>query len=471
MLDKVDAAFVIVYFGVMVICGFIGMRSAKSKEDYLVAGRRLPTWMFLACLSAVVLGGGSTIGSTKLGYLHGVSGVWLVVMIGLGIIFLGFFLSTSLAKLQILSINEMLEKHYGKHTRLFSAILTFIYCAMVATVQVIGLGSILNVMMGWGTTESMIISGGITIFYTFIGGMWSVTITDTIQFFIMTIGIVILAPIFGLLKVGGVTTLYHSLPNTFFNFGSIGIKEIISFLLLFVPGMMIGQDVWQRVFTAKDECVAKKGTVFSGIFCIIYAFATVLLGMCVAIVYPQLSDPQLAFATGVINFLPVGLTGIVLAGVISALMSTASGTLLASATILYNDIYQRFINPKFDDSKAIWFNRLSVLAIGLVVMFFAIKIQDVIVALDIAYAFLSSCIFVPVFAAFFYKKANAKAALGSIVVSSIVVVSAFIKFGIASTSPVLYGMSASLLVFVILSLRTGNEVEHSDDLEYKKQNT
>ncbi|HHW39773.1 MAG TPA: sodium:solute symporter [Syntrophomonadaceae bacterium] len=452
MLSKIDAILVVLYFGVMIICGFIGMRSAKTKEDFLVAGRRLPTWMFLACLSAVVLGGASTIGSTKLGYQFGISGVWLVFMIGFGIILLGILISTNLSKLHVYSINEVLEMHYGPSTRIFSAILTFIYCAMVSTVQVIGLSSILHVMMGWSNKISMIVSGGITIFYTFFGGMWSVTLTDTIQFFLMTIGVVILAPFFGLTKVGGFNELYHSLPANFFNLGNLGFKQIFSYFLLFVPGMMIGQDVWQRVFTAKDENVAKKGTIFSGIYCIIYGIATVLLGMCVLVVFPKLKDPQLSFATGVIKFMPVGAIGITLAGVISALMSTASGTLLASSTILFNDIYIRFINPKIDDKKTLRLNRVLILIIGLIVLMCAIWLQDVLVALDIAYAFLSACIFVPVFAAFFYRKAGYKAAMSSIITSAIAVLFFFFKEGITSTTPIIYGMATSLITFIVVSI-------------------
>ncbi|MCG0056805.1 sodium:solute symporter, partial [Escherichia coli] len=77
------------YFGVLVVAGIIGSLKAKSSEDFILAGRNLGMFMYLGCLSAVILGGASTIGTAQLGYEHGLSGIWFVTMIGLGIITLG----------------------------------------------------------------------------------------------------------------------------------------------------------------------------------------------------------------------------------------------------------------------------------------------------------------------------------------------------------------------------------------------
>ncbi|MDR4156909.1 sodium:solute symporter family transporter, partial [Bacillus cereus] len=91
--------------------------------------------------------------------------------------------------LKITTISELLGKRYTSETRLLSAIVAAIYTLMVAVTQVIGMGTIINVLLGWNITTSMLFGGGIVLFYTILGGMWSVTVTDIIQFVVMTIGI------------------------------------------------------------------------------------------------------------------------------------------------------------------------------------------------------------------------------------------------------------------------------------------
>ena len=88
-----DYLVIALYFAVMIGAGYWGLRRARSAEDYLVAGRRLGPFMYIGTLSAVVLGGASTIGGVALGYEYGISGMWLVFWIGMGVIALGILMS------------------------------------------------------------------------------------------------------------------------------------------------------------------------------------------------------------------------------------------------------------------------------------------------------------------------------------------------------------------------------------------
>ena len=197
------------------------------------------------------MGGAATIGSTKLGYKFGISAVWMNGSMGIGLILLGVLVSSKLSKLKALSINEVIESNYGQSARIFSSVLTFVYTMLLSVVQVISIGTILKGILGWDAQLSMLVGGGIVIFYTFIGGMWSVTLTDIIQFVIKTLGVLILAPIFALSKVGGWNNFVAQLPPSHFNLTTMGWDMIIMYVLMFVPGLVIGQDIWQRIFTAK----------------------------------------------------------------------------------------------------------------------------------------------------------------------------------------------------------------------------
>jgi solute:Na+ symporter, SSS family len=109
-----DFVVLVLYFAVMIGAGYWGLRRARSADDYLVAGRRLGPFMYIGCLAAVVLGGASTIGGVALGYDYGISGMWLVFWIGMGVIALGILMSSRLSRLGVYTVSEMLENRYGR---------------------------------------------------------------------------------------------------------------------------------------------------------------------------------------------------------------------------------------------------------------------------------------------------------------------------------------------------------------------
>lgn len=459
MLTMVDYLFIIVYLLGIAIVGLLSLKFARSKEDFLVAGRRLSLPIFFSCMAALALGGGSTVGSVRLGYEFGVGGIWLNLSIGIGLIVTGLLVSSKLAKLKALSINEIVEENYGYVAKLFSTLLTLIYTITLSVVQVIAIGEIISGTLQTNFTLSMVAGGGIVIIYTFIGGMWSVTLTDVIQFAIKTVGFIILAPVFSISAVGGWDVFVNNLPPSHFSITSIGIEDIVLYLVLYVPGIIIGQDIWQRIFTAKNNYVARAGTLCAGIYSIVYAFATVIIGMCVCIMQPSLSDPQNAFVQGVIDFLPSGIKGIVLAAAMAATMSVASGTILASSTILYNDIYHSYLDKEPTEKKAIWATRLFAAIIGIVVMICALWIRDVLVGIKICYGYLSGCVFIPLLASFILTRFSPKAGLWSLGGSFVVVTFLFIHLGTSSVFPILYGMLSGLIIYVAINIASKHKTK------------
>ena len=121
-----------------------------------------------------------------------------------------------------LSVNEVVESSYGPIARVFSSALTLIYTLTLSVVQVISIGTIINGVTGIDATLSMLVGGGIVILYTFVGGMWSVTMTDIVQFVVKTVGILILAPIFCISAAGGWDALVSKVPEAYLSVGSMG---------------------------------------------------------------------------------------------------------------------------------------------------------------------------------------------------------------------------------------------------------
>ena len=447
-LSFIDYVMIALYFALIVGVGIAGSRLAKTQEDYLVAGRRLSFPLFFGCMGAMALGGGSTIGSARLGYEFGLGGIWLNVSIGLGLICAGFLITSKLSHLRAISVNEVVERSYGHAAHVFSTALTLIYTLTLSVVQVISIGSIINGALGLDATLSMVIGGGIVIVYTFLGGMWSVTMTDVVQFVYQTLGVLILAPLCCLSAAGGWDALVSHVPDTYMSVTNMGFDRSFAYIVLYVPGLIIGQDIWQRIFTAKNQKIAKVGTIGAGIYSILYAFATVVIGMSVFALLPSLDNPQDAFTVGVVTFLPAGIRGIVLAAAMAATMSVSSGTILASSTVMYNDLYLRFFkNPK--PGHEVTVTRCIAGIIGVVVMVCALWINDVLAGIDICYGYLSGCVFVPLVASFILKRFSPKAGLVALATSSVAVTIGFAVCGTSSSLPIVAGMAVGLAGYVV----------------------
>ncbi|AMQ20716.1 sodium:solute symporter [Geobacillus sp. JS12] len=465
-MNALDSGVLLCYFLVLIVRDFdFGAKRAKTAEDFALAGRNLGLFVYLGCLSAVILGGASTIGTAKLGYQFGISGMWFVFMIGLGIAVLGLFFTNQIYGAHVTTISELLGRRYNQETRLISALVAAIYTLMVSVTQVIGMGTIIHAVLGWSMTVSMLVGGGIVLFYTILGGMWSVTMTDIIQFIVMTVGIFFVMLPMSLSHVGGWTSLLERLPASHFDLTSMGWANIFQYFLLYTLGMVVSQDIWQRVFTARTPNIARGGAIYAGLYSVAYAVALSVIGMCGVIVFPNMNDPQNVFANMSLEILPHGLLGLILASVCSALMSTASGTLLASSTLLSHDILKQYWLKNMSDRQFVLLSRMMTLAVGIVAIVFAIWIQDVLVALDVAYAILSGAIFVPVVLGFFWKRATAKAGFYSIVISSLVVLIGLVVEGLSSTNPIMYGIGVSIVSIVVFSylfpssnLKEGNKM-------------
>ncbi|MFT9819172.1 sodium:solute symporter [Lysinibacillus sp. NPDC056185] len=451
-MNTLDTFVLLLYFGVLMIIGIIGVKKAKSEKDFVLAGSRLGYYSHVGCLAAVIIGGAATMGSTSLGYNYGVSGLWFVSMMGFGIAALGLFVVNKIGGYEVFTISQLLGKRFGEGTQLISAIVTAIYTLMVVVTQVIGMGNVIHVLLGWSLIPSMIIGGGIVLFYTILGGMWSITLTDIIQFIVMTIGVFFIMFPFSVNSVGGLTALFSSVPEAHLSLTNIGWDRIFQYFLLYFFGLMVSQDIWQRVFTARNQKVAKSSAISAGLYSVLYGLVLSIVGMCALVLLPNLGDSQSAFTSLALEILPPGLLGLVLASVCSALMSNASGAIFASATLITNDIIKVYVKKDMTDKDIINTSRIVILGLGLLAIIFSVWIQNILVALDMAYAILSGAIFVPLIIGLYWKRVTSKAAFYSIIASSLVIFISFIIFGITSTLPIIYGLITGLVVIVGFTL-------------------
>jgi SSS family solute:Na+ symporter len=319
--------------------GIWSQRKATTQEDFLVAGRSVGPLLYSGTLAAIILGGGSTVGGVKLGYQYGISGMWLVFMYGLGMIVMGVVLVPRILQLKLFTIPELLQRRYSASARIAGGIVMAAYDLMIVVTGTIAVGAVMEVIVGIPRTPAIVMSSAVMVAYSVFGGMWALTATDIVQFVIKTIGILMVLLPAAIIHAGGFQGMHERLPPEFFSLTHIGGAKILSFFTLYFFGILIGQDGWQRVFTARSVKVARNGGIYVGLYCFVYAIAGAMIGTAGHAFLPPLSDPDLAFATIVNAVLPAGMRGLVLAASLAAIMSTASACLLAASTVLLEDVY------------------------------------------------------------------------------------------------------------------------------------
>lgn len=463
----IDLAVIALYFLAMLGIGWFAKGKVRNEEDFAVAGRRLGPWLYAGTLAALVLGGASTVGGIGLGYEYGLSGMWLVVAIGSGVLLVSMVFAGRIRRMRLYTVGEMLELRYGRAARLMTGVVMASYTLLLCVVATIACGSVLSTVFGIDRALAMGIGGGVVLVYSALGGMWSITLTDIVQFAIQTVGIFFVLVPLALFRAGGLHGLTLSLPAEAFSLTHIGMGAIIAYFVTYAFGLVIGQDIWQRIATARTEGIARWAGTGAGLYCILYGVAGAVIGMCARHLLPHIGSQDQAFSAIVELVLPPGLAGLVTAAALAAIMSTASGALIASAMVVDKDIMAslaRFARSATahgadageavpSDHDELVRSRTLLLVLGLAAIGLSFVLEDVVAALTVAYGLLVGGLLVAIIGGIVWRRANVQGALASMVVGVCATVGAMIAGGdIYASTPIFLGIGLSLVTFVAVGL-------------------
>jgi SSS family solute:Na+ symporter len=477
-MEYLNMTIVVLYLVAMLAFGWWGKSRTRNASDYLVAGRRLGPLLYTGTMAAVVLGGASTVGGVGLGYTYGISGMWLVVAIGAGVLLLSLLFAPTIQRLRIYTVSQMLSLRYGSEATKVSGIVMLAYTLMLCATSTGAYATIFVVLFGWDRALSIAIGGIIVVIYSAIGGMWSITLADMAQFVIKTVGVFALMLPFALSSAGGFSGIADRAGAEFFDITGIGAQSIITYFVVYTLGLLIGQDIWQRVFTSRTPGVARWGGATAGIYCILYGVAGAVIGMAASVILPDIESKDDVYADIAINVLPVGIGGLVLAAAVAAMMSTASGALIAAATVARTDVlpYLRGLSRRGTAQQAaagtadtsapadghdVNASRWWVFGLGVAAIALAIVVQDVVAALTIAYDILVGGLLVSILGGLLWKRGNGLGAGVSMAVGTLVTLGTMIYLevnaenqydGIYANEPIYYGLAASALAYWIVSL-------------------
>ena len=409
-----DWLVVIVYMAATLVLGiYLSRRASGSLEDFFVSGRSLPWWLAGTSMAATTFSIDTPLYIAGVVGDRGIAGNWEWWAFGVGHVALIYVFARLWRRSEIVTDAELTEVRYGgRSAALLRGTKAFLFAVpincisigyiMLAAVKVIGA---LGIWEGFGVTAGTAVWGidpklltvlGVMIFvliYAGLSGLWGVVATDFVQFFLAIFGAILVAGFaIGSPEVGGLSGLvekaqavtdFDVLSFVPFEFSAThwlgigwsafaGISSTTFFAYVFVQWWTFrrsdgGGEFIQRLAAARTEAEAEKAAwLFNIMNYVVRTWPWVLVALAALVLYPDLDDPELGYPKLMVDFLPVGMLGIVVASLIAAFMSTVSTLINWGASYLTNDLYQRFWNPEATQVELVAVGRLaSVLIAGL----------------------------------------------------------------------------------------------------------
>src|ERR1700729_804731 len=376
VLSTVDLVIIGLYFCVVFAIGFYFSRKERTSKDYFLAGRNVGWFAIGASLFVSNISTEHFIGLAGSGASSGLavgSFEWLacLILLVLGWVFVPFYLRSN-----VFTMPEFLERRFNRNCSVYLAGISIIaYIFTKISVHLYAAAIVLERVVGWNQWTAAIILVVATGIYTVAGGPAAVIYTDLVQTLILLAGPIALTFI-GLDKVGGFSALRAAVPASYFHMVKPISDPDFPWTGIFFGAPIIGIWYWctdqvivQRVLSAKDEGHVKAGTIFPGFLKILPVFLLVIPGMIAFALYPQLfhvengavTNGDIAFPTAVVNLLPTGFVGLMIAALLAALMGAMSSVFNSASTMVTLDFYKKF-RPAATEKQLVTFGRIATAA-------------------------------------------------------------------------------------------------------------
>ena len=368
-----DYVVIAVYFAVVFVVAWWATRREisgnETSRDYFLAGRNAGWFVIGASLFASNIGSEHLVGLAGSGAKSGVAVAQFEILASLILLLLGWVFVPFYLKSQVYTMPEFLERRYSPAARMILSWISILgYVLTKISVTIAAGGIVFETLLGidfWTGATVVVVATGL---YTAMGGLRAVIYTDLMQMFVL-IGGAVTVTLFGLMAVGGWDQLYESAGSRFFTlwkplsdpeFPWTGI--VFGAPILGVWYWCTDQFIVQRVLSARNIDHARRGTIWGGFLKVLPLFIFVIPGV---IAYSlaksgklALQDPDQALPALVGALLPDGLRGLVVAGLLAALMSSLSSVFNSCSTLITLDIYKR-IHPGASERQLVLVGRAA----------------------------------------------------------------------------------------------------------------
>lgn len=433
----------------------------------MLAGRSLPLALSSAALFAIWFGSETVFGASA-EFLKG--GLYSVIEDPFGgalcLLLFGFFFARKLYNMNLLTLGDFFEVRYGKRTEIVASFFLAPPYAGYIAAQLVAMGLILNIITGLPVWQGVILAASVVTFYTFIGGMWAISVTDFFQSIIIILGLLVLAITLGQ-KAGGVSNLVSQVPDGTFRFlPKPDFKEVVLYISAWSVlglGSLPSQDVFQRVMSSGSVKVAVRSCFIGAAIYLTIAMLPLFISLCVKHLYPEFSqggDTQLALPRMVLAHTNIFVQILFFGSLLSGILSTTSSAILAPAAIFSENLIRPLSKGKFSDKQLLLITRLCVLGFATIATVMACLRSNIYHLVGESSILSLVSLFAPLVMGLYWKKANSTGALLSMISG----IATWIVFEIYETEwPSL--LPATLVSFVALicgSLWT-QEKAHDND--------
>jgi Na+/proline symporter len=377
------------------------------------------------------------------------------------LILFGLVFARPLYRMNLITLGDFFRIRYNRQTELLLSICIIVSYLGWVSAQITALGLTFNVLSNdlISTKEGMLIGAAVVLIYTLFGGMWSVALTTLVQMVVIVIGLLLVASN-AAEQAGGVASVISkaSAEGKFDFLPKLDLLDMLGWiaaLLTMALGSIPQQDVFQRVNAAKNEAVAVWGTILGGCAYFFFAAVPLFLAYSANIIDPAMvekylaGDSQMILPTLILNHMPFFIQVIFFGALISVIMSTASGTLLAPSVTFTENILKGF-SPGMSDKQFLWATRLTVFVFTSIVTYYAFVTDSRIhTMVENAYRITLAGAFVPLVAGLFWKRASNLGALLAIFFGLSVWIVLEITGIEEPVEPQLLGLIASLFGMVL----------------------
>lgn len=448
---------IILYLVLTIVIGYWASKRVKTSGDFMLAGRSLPILLSSSALFATWFGSETVFGASSQ-FLQG--GLYAVIEDPFGaalcLVLFGLFFARKLYNMNLLTLGDFFEVRFGKKTELVaSAFLAPPYVGYIAA-QLVAMGLILNVVAGLELWQGVVISAVVVTFYTYIGGMWAISITDFIQSIIIILGLLVLAFVLAD-KAGGVGHVMSQVPDhTFKFFPETNGRDIVAWFAAWAVlglGSLPSQDVFQRSMSSGSATIAVRSCYIAAGLYLSVAMLPLFISLCTKYLYPDhAGDPQLALPNMVLTHTNIIVQVLFFGSLLSAIMSTTSSVILAPAAILAENLIRPISRRKYNDQQMLSLTRVSVLIFAVVATIMACLRSNIYELVRESSILSLVSLFVPLVFGIYWKRATSTGAVLSIVMGAaawfvFVNVELSIPALVPSTIVSIAGMIAGSLLF------------------------
>ena len=413
-----DWLVILAYLAVMLYIGYHSMKTVKTDEDFVLAGRNVGNIYIILSLFASFTGLSGLFGTPQYVYEYGIAGWWWWATFPIGVFIMGMTMAKLLRRRMHVTLPDVVDvNHSSKAVRVAASLVTvWNYLAWTAG-QVAGIVLVITTFTDLNGTAAVIVAYIIIVLFTLLGGFRAVVYTDSLQavLFLVVLGLVIPAVLLLHYDVPEALAQTTSIDGFYKLFGSVPAGTMITWWLL-APAGFIDNMALQRVFAAKDEKSAKGNITAAFLLMIIFGLILMFIGIMARFILPAGSDPASAMLNLSQLVLPKGMLGLLVAAFAGVAVSTASSTLLVCSSTLEQDVYSVLRNTgKEKPASSLLVNRLFVVLVGLIALVLALKVPSVTQILMYGYSVYVPGLLLPVIAGSFHWKLSDRAMLLTIV--------------------------------------------------------